>query len=107
MNSNEFCYWLQGFFELQEPASFNEKQTILVKKHLELVFTHDPSPAPFCCFLNGYFKVTKPQVINTHETVTIKQYLYNVFEHVVEEPAIYHKPGMQLQANDVSELIKC
>lgn len=48
MTSREFCYWLQGLFELGEPQSLDAKQTDLVKRHLAMVFIHeiDPSAGP-------------------------------------------------------------
>ena len=41
MKSVEFCYWLQGLFEVGEPMSLNEKQTDLIKRHLNMVFIHE------------------------------------------------------------------
>ena len=41
MKSVEFCYWLQGLFELGNPVSLNEQQTLLIKKHLNMVFVHE------------------------------------------------------------------
>ena len=45
MNERDFCYWLQGMFELQTPAMLNAEQTKLIKEHLELVFRHDTGEA--------------------------------------------------------------
>jgi len=55
MKSVEFCYWLQGLFELAQPTALNEQQTEMIKKHLGLVFVHeiDPSyPAEYQPILN-------------------------------------------------------
>lgn len=41
MKSVEFCYWLQGLFEVGEPTSLSEKQTDLIKRHLNMVFVHE------------------------------------------------------------------
>lgn len=41
MKSVEFCYWLQGLFEVGEPKDLNEKQTDLIRKHLNMVFIHE------------------------------------------------------------------
>jgi hypothetical protein len=41
MKSVEFCYWLQGLFELGDPKRLDEKQTDLIKRHLALVFVHE------------------------------------------------------------------
>lgn len=51
MTSRDFCYWLQGFFELNPSANvreLNETQTAIVRAHLALVFKHeiDPSAGP-------------------------------------------------------------
>jgi hypothetical protein len=45
MTSRDFCFWLQGFFELMDPKSMDEKQTDLVKRHLALVFKHEIDPS--------------------------------------------------------------
>ncbi len=45
MKSVEFCYWLQGLFELQNPKTLNAKQTDLIRKHLALVFFHEIDPS--------------------------------------------------------------
>lgn len=50
MTSRDFCYWLQGFFELRDhdPArtgSIDPGQTDLIKRHLSLVFLHEIDPS--------------------------------------------------------------
>jgi hypothetical protein len=45
MTSRDFCFWLQGFFEIQDPKSLDEKQLEAVKKHLSLVFIHEIDPS--------------------------------------------------------------
>lgn len=45
MKSVEFCYWLQGMFELQKPKNLNAEQTEAIKKHLALVFKHEIDPS--------------------------------------------------------------
>jgi len=37
MKSEQFCYWLQGLFELGNQTQLDEKQTELIKKHLNMV----------------------------------------------------------------------
>lgn len=44
MKSTEFCYWLQGLFELGDTKTLNEKQTQMIKNHLKLVFLYDIDP---------------------------------------------------------------
>lgn len=48
MKATEFCYWLQGFFELQSAdtsITLSSVQVAKIKHHLALVFTHDIDPA--------------------------------------------------------------
>jgi len=45
MKASEFCYWLQGLFELDNPQELNVRQTTIIKRHLALVFKHDIDPS--------------------------------------------------------------
>lgn len=45
MTSRDFCFWLQGFFELENPQSISSDKTELIKKHLNLVFKHEIDPS--------------------------------------------------------------
>lgn len=45
MTSVSFCYWLQGLFELQNPAELTPEQTACIKRHLAMVFVHEIDPA--------------------------------------------------------------
>lgn len=51
MTSRDFCYWLQGFFEIHGsaektcPPSLDAYQTEIVKRHLALVFIHEIDPS--------------------------------------------------------------
>lgn len=47
MTSRDFCYWLQGFFELGGPAVENigPGQTKLIQQHLAMVFKHEIDPS--------------------------------------------------------------
>jgi hypothetical protein len=38
MNSETFTYWLQGFIELSDTDTISEKQWLIIKDHLKLVF---------------------------------------------------------------------
>lgn len=41
MTPLEFCYWLQGFMEISDPAKIDETQTAIIKEHLGLVFNKE------------------------------------------------------------------
>jgi hypothetical protein len=40
MKPEEFCYWLQGVFEMTDTEELNKKQTEILKRHLNMVFEH-------------------------------------------------------------------
>lgn len=46
MTTVNFCYWLQGFFELHDdPAKgLNPAQKEIIRQHLAMVFKHDIDP---------------------------------------------------------------
>jgi erythromycin esterase-like protein len=50
MTSRDFCYWLQGYLEIQSASgvglnALNELQVKQIKNHLALVFVHEIDPA--------------------------------------------------------------
>lgn len=44
MYSQDFCYWLQGYFEISGAKEINEDQIEIIKNHLNLVFKHEIDP---------------------------------------------------------------
>lgn len=51
MTSRDFCYWLQGFFELREAnglptdSPLAPKQVQCIRNHLHMVFKHEIDPS--------------------------------------------------------------
>lgn len=45
MTSRDFCYWLQGFFEMANPQELTKEKTDNVKRHLAMVFVHEIDPS--------------------------------------------------------------
>ena len=50
MKATEFCYWLQGFFELRAESGacaepLTNGQTLAIQRHLALVFKHEIDPS--------------------------------------------------------------
>ncbi len=45
MNPIEFCYWLQGHFEMSTAETLTPAQAEMVKQHLALVFKKETLPA--------------------------------------------------------------
>jgi hypothetical protein len=45
MTSRDFCYWLQGFFEIATPSEITAAQVDTIKSHLAMVFFHEIDPS--------------------------------------------------------------
>lgn len=46
MTSRDFCYWLQGFYEITGPsAEITRDQNKILLKHLAMVFKHEIDPS--------------------------------------------------------------
>lgn len=46
MQSRDFCYWLQGYFELHKGTDeLTMEQANTIRNHLNLVFKHEIDPA--------------------------------------------------------------
>jgi len=45
MTSRDFCYWLQGYFEISKASTLSEEQTQDVRNHLNMVFIHEIDPS--------------------------------------------------------------
>jgi len=66
MNSIDFCFWLQGHFELSESKSLTNTQVTAIKRHLNLVFKHEIDP------LRESETTTSTSVLNdTHNNDTL------------------------------------
>jgi hypothetical protein len=46
MTSRDFCYWLQGYFEIAgEDIYLEQEQVACIKRHLNMVFIHEIDPS--------------------------------------------------------------
>jgi hypothetical protein len=45
MTSRDFCYWLQGYFEVAKPKTVNAEEIAMIQRHLSLVFVHEIDPS--------------------------------------------------------------
>lgn len=41
MKADNFCYWLQGFFEISKPTDLDAESLEIIKRHLAMVFYTD------------------------------------------------------------------
>lgn len=44
MKASEFCYWLQGYFEISKDDAITKEKVDIIKNHLSMVFVHDLDP---------------------------------------------------------------
>ena len=44
MNAIDFCFWLQGYFEIHGKTEVTAEQAAIIKNHLNLVFKHEIDP---------------------------------------------------------------
>jgi hypothetical protein len=82
MRPEEFCYWLQGFLEMSDPKTMDEKQVDLMKRHLALVFEHAIDPS----YVEG---------LPTEEAKAKAEHLQNVHDGKTESAA-FQKPRPQI-----------
>lgn len=61
MTTENFCYWLQGWIELQNPKNINELQIQEIKNHLDLVFNKMTPKLGF----NGLYPISQVSPVNT------------------------------------------
>lgn len=45
MKSRDFCYWLQGYFEISDSKALNPAQVEVMRNHLAMVFIHEIDPS--------------------------------------------------------------
>lgn len=100
MKSVEFCYWLQGMFEINPPTNgLTKEQVSIIEKHLGLVFYHEIDnsyPSEQLDELNKIHNEDK-QSEPVEVTQEVKpQYMPNVGEkeeHVIL-PGVVHTTGL-------------
>lgn len=45
MNSRDFAYWLQGFFEIGGVRAITAEEAQVIQNHLNMVFIHEIDPS--------------------------------------------------------------
>ena len=88
MRPDNFCYWLQGYFELSKPEFIPPDQLVIIKAHLSMVFesglklNHKSPIYQFCKWVQGFFEGVDGDIISDEKTLILKDKLYRVFEHI-------------------------
>jgi len=101
MRTNEFCYWLQGFFELNMHVdSLSEMQLKLIRGHLRLVTETEKQLSGFPLWLDGFLKGLdcgngSMIALNKKPTNEIEEELAKFFKNVIDNS--YSVPADQLR----------
>lgn len=105
MQARDFCFWLQGYFELTGATNgLDANQTTTVRSHLALVFAHDKQAGTlageFCAGLKGHFEMNPEQTtLNNLKLCTMREALGKVFQHEID-PTMGSK-AHQTKLNDI------
>jgi hypothetical protein len=86
MKANEFCYWLQGYFEICEAQGLSTKldgaAARCIEAHLSLVAKVEPDHSNvFVAWLNDHLR--KPSPVGP-DAVLIRRFLAAQFQHVID-----------------------
>jgi hypothetical protein len=86
MQSTDFCYWLQGWFELEEPKKITSEQLDTISAHLALVFQYDAQPNRFCQSLQGFLAFNEEHTpgMSVKQTQTLKHMLEDTFRNEID-----------------------
>jgi len=106
MKQDEFCYWLQGHFELNPDAeTLTVAQSVMVRSHLELVKQCRPKDRKkntvaidgFCAWLDGALDVAPRTENGLHpdSVQAIKTRLGKEFLHVIDPKVPGDKEDLQ------------
>jgi len=77
MHSRDFCYWLQGHFEMNSDDRLSTDQIRIIKNHLNLVFTNITSDIP-----DEFEKDKEKHITNLKQNITDTHNLQGVFTYV-------------------------
>jgi hypothetical protein len=80
MTAQEFCYWLQGYYELSGSELLTKKQAVIIKAH------GDGRSVQFCQELLSLFTPKFGVMVPVPETIcgAIRQRLSEVFLHEID-----------------------
>jgi len=96
MKANEFCYWLQGLFELCSPdavVTLSAVQVRTIRAHLNLVQRCDPTHDNLLVeWLSSFIAGNDNRLLNADDTAKVKRYLARQFKHEID-PTYEGKPA--------------
>jgi len=87
MTPRDFCFWLQGAFEIAGLTGMTSPQAAIVDNHLRLVFKSggdDSRAGDFCYWLAGRLQAAESGAVNTATTKAIRERLAGIFAHEID-----------------------
>jgi len=88
MKAQDFCFWLQGYFELTSLAYLPKHQAEVIKNHIKMVEIHDPGndgrSRQFCEWLKGMLSISREGNTSPAFVVCIAKALDEVFLHEID-----------------------
>jgi len=111
MTSINFCYWLQGAFELFNPDELTDHQNEVINNHCEMVLKYDPDSE-----LTTLVKYTQDIIFSEHFRLDLlKERINNVFLHEIDplmgdekmqsELSHLHNPNSHLNSNNLNSYV--
>lgn len=94
MDVTNFCYWLQGFFEIGNSKTLTQKQVQIIDDHLKLSFINTDSISTkeiqlkeieFCNWLNGFLDYSDTKILSSKKVKIIKDRLALVYNKVTPD----------------------
>ena len=102
MKNNEFCYWLQGFFELRSSLQETDLPVPtwpIILNHINLVKQVEKIPHPYIAWLEGVLMTATSQgYFSTEIETELKNRLNKVFEHEID-PSYAEDPTLLNRLN--------
>jgi len=96
MTNREFCYWLQGFFELSKSNSLDTNQVVSIRNHLDLTRKVDKKLNEFPSWLEGFLDSCY-EGLTLEATEKVRAKLNAAFKHEIDPTY----PGDQAELNDI------
>lgn len=88
MKATEFCYWLQGLFELADPHTLTKQQVECISKHLALTeaLARDDSPAAVRQF-TAWLRVSMDWLDGSvpEQVLKVRTKLAECFAHAIDK----------------------
>ena len=96
MTSENFCYWLQGYFEIQRPTTMGQWEVECMRRHVNLVIEFQKSNPPrydseataFVAGLHSMLNFVTVTFLEDGTLESLKLKLNKIFKHEIDTPDV-------------------